>query len=138
VENTFARENLLDIAQQIFSTTELAELAKVPPEHQADRFFQYWTFKESYVKARGRGVSIPLQKLSFLLERNGFVDLEIAPELSDDPSRWQLWQIRPAPGYVLAICAERVQQLSPTILARRAASLDIEEVIPVHFRRISP
>ena len=138
VENTTARGNPLDVAEHVFAATELAALARLSPEHRLDRFFQYWTFKESYIKARGMGISIPLQKFSFQLERDGFVDLEIAPELCDDAKRWQFWQMRPASEHMLAICAERTGKSSPAILVRHAISLESEQVVPVRFCRTSP
>jgi 4'-phosphopantetheinyl transferase len=55
VENLRSLEGLVDIAKQVFATTELAELADLPAERQLDRFFQYWTLKEAYIKARGTG-----------------------------------------------------------------------------------
>ena len=137
VENISARDNPLDVAGQVFAAAELAELGRLPRERQLDRFFQYWTLKESYIKARGMGVSIPLQKFSFRLERDGLVDLEIAPELGDDPKRWEFWQMRPAHEHVLAVCAQRTQELSPAILVRHATSLESEQVVPVRFHRVS-
>lgn len=137
VENICARTNPIDAAKLVFSATELAALARLPAEQQLDRFFEYWTFKESYIKARGMGVSIPLTKFSIQLEQDGLVDLEIAPELHDDPSRWQFWQIRPERTYVLALCAERVPKLRPTISIRKMVSMDREENVPVQLSRVS-
>jgi 4'-phosphopantetheinyl transferase len=138
VENIFVRDNPLEVAGQVFAAAELAELGRLPRERRLDRFFQYWTFKESYIKARGMGVSIPLQKFSFRLERDGLVDLEIAPELGDDPKRWQFWQMRPAHEHVLAVCAERTRDTSPAIVVRHATSLDSEQLVPLGFHRVSP
>jgi 4'-phosphopantetheinyl transferase len=137
VENLCARMNPIDAAKQVFSATELAALAKLPAEQQLDRFFEYWTFKESYIKARGMGVSLPLDKFSIQLEQDGLVDLEIAPELHDDPSRWQLWQSRLGRTYLLALCAERVPRRSPAISIKKMVSMDHEEVVPVQFSRVS-
>lgn len=47
VENVRVRDIPMDIAERFFSPREAADLAKVPPKEQRDRFFQYWTFKES-------------------------------------------------------------------------------------------
>lgn len=51
--------------------------------------------------ARGMNVSIPLDKFSIQLELDALVDLDIAPELRNDPGRWQVWKIRPGFAYVL-------------------------------------
>jgi 4'-phosphopantetheinyl transferase len=137
VENLCARMNPIDAAKQVFSATERAALARLPAEQQLDRFFEYWTFKESYIKARRMGVSIPLDRFSIRLEQDGLVDLEIAPELHDDPGRWQFWQIRPGRAHVLALCAERVPNLPSAISIKKMVSMDREEVVPVQFSRIS-
>jgi 4'-phosphopantetheinyl transferase len=137
VENLCARVNPIDTAKHVFSVVELVTLAGLPAEQQLDRFFEYWTFKESYIKARGMGVSIPLDKFSIRLERDGLVDLEIAPELDDDASRWEFWQIRPSRTYVLALCAERVSKLSPTISIKTMVSMDREEIVSLQFNRVS-
>ena len=137
VENVCARMNPIDAANEVFSATELATLARLPAERQLDRFFEYWTFKESYIKARGMGVSIPLDKFSIHLEQDGLINLEIAPELYDDPGRWQFWQIRLERTYVLALCAERVPIEPSAISIRKMVSMDREENLPVQFSRVS-
>jgi 4'-phosphopantetheinyl transferase len=137
VENTDARDGLLNVAKQFFSTAELAELIGAPANCQRDRFFQYWTLKESYIKARGMGLSIPLEKFSFALAQTGTIGFEITPDLADDPDRWQFWQIRLAAECLIAICAERVGRESPAITARRLTYLDIEEIVAVRLDRLS-
>jgi 4'-phosphopantetheinyl transferase len=137
VENLSTRMTPIDTAKQVFSATERAALARLPVERQLERFFEYWTFKESYIKARKMGVSIPLDKFSIQLEQDGLIDLEIAPELHDDPRRWQFWQIRPDRTYVLALCAERVRSQSFAISLRQMVLPDREDVVPVQFSRVS-
>ena len=106
VEN-LGRRAPLDAAAHYFSATEAAALAQLPAHLQADRFFQYWTLKESYVKARGMGLSIPLDQFSFDLSTQGQVSLSIDSRLHDSPTRWNLWQLRPTPEHLVAVCAER-------------------------------
>lgn len=137
VESIRADRDLLDVAKQVFSPAEFEELFRLPAECQLDRFFQLWTLKESYIKARGMGVSIPLQKFGFRLDQNGTIDLEIAAELADDARRWQCWQFRPADGYLLALCAERSGQVSPAIIARRTASFDPDDTAGLQADRVS-
>src|SRR5262245_19420794 len=50
VENFHARAAAIDIADRYFAPQEAAALATVPQPEQQYRFFEYWTFKESYIK----------------------------------------------------------------------------------------
>ncbi|WKA26405.1 4'-phosphopantetheinyl transferase family protein [Bradyrhizobium roseum] len=136
VEKMCARTNPLETAHA-FSAMELDCLSRLPAEQRLDRFFEYWTFKESYIKARGMGVSIPLDKVSVRLDRDGLVDFEVAPELDDDPRRWQFWQFRPGRAHILALCAERVPNGLSAILIRRMVSIGREEDVPIQFSRAS-
>ncbi len=107
VENVVARRTSIDIADRFFSAVEVTELYRVPPDRQQDRFFEYWTFKESYIKARGMGLSLPLDRFSFEFPRQNAVRISIHPELGDQAERWSFWQCRPTADYLMAICAER-------------------------------
>lgn len=137
VEKICARISPIETAKQAFSAMELAGLSRLPAEQQLDRFFEYWTFKESYIKARGVGVSMPLDKFSIQLERDGLVDLEVAPELDDDPRRWQFWQFRPGRTHMLALCAERVPNGPTAISIRKMVSIGREEAVSIQFSRAS-
>jgi 4'-phosphopantetheinyl transferase len=69
-------------------------------------FFHCWTCKEAYIKARGEGLSLPLDRFQVVLILG-----EAAPLLSldGDPqeaSRWSLRKLTPAPGYVAALAVE--------------------------------
>jgi 4'-phosphopantetheinyl transferase len=76
-----------------FSTQEIEDLSKVPEDQQQQRFFDYWTLKESYIKARGLGLAIPLDKFSFLFEANQLSRFSVHPDLQDDAAGWQFWRI---------------------------------------------
>jgi malonyl CoA-acyl carrier protein transacylase len=136
VENARAREVSLDIARHYFAPDEVAALATVPEHGQQERFFEYWTFKESYIKARGMGLSLPLDKFSFHYPDERGVALSIHPELADDPSRWDLWQFRPEPGYLVAVCAERGPE-PPRVVIRRAVPLAGEQLCALAPSRVS-
>jgi 4'-phosphopantetheinyl transferase len=82
-----------------FSSQEIKNLAKVPEDQQRQRFFDYWTLKESYIKARGLGLAIPLDKFSFLFEANQLKGFSVHPDLQDDADCWQFWRIAIADQY---------------------------------------
>lgn len=112
VENVQAREVSTEIADHYFSPAEVAALHRVPLQQRQERFFEYWTFKESYIKARGMGLSIPLDRFSFDFPHEHGVRITVAPELGDTLP-WQFWQLRLAPRYLIAVCAERLQGAGP-------------------------
>ncbi len=129
VENVVTREVSIDIADRFFAPSEVAELSTVPPERQQDRFFEYWTFKESYIKARGMGLSIPLDQFSFHYPHEYAVGLAIEPKLGDDANRWSFWQYRPTADYLLAVCAERRDGAAPIVTIRKTIPTVMDEVV---------
>jgi 4'-phosphopantetheinyl transferase len=137
VENISTRSAPIDIAEHFFARTEAAELSRLPLDRQPDRFFEYWTFKESYIKARGMGLSIPLDQFSFEFPHQGGVRLAIEPELGDRTSRWCFWQFRPRPEYQLALCAERVDHEAPRLTIRRIVPTVLDEVLDLRVLRTS-
>jgi len=137
VENIATRSAPIDIADRFFARTETAELCRLPQERQTDRFFEYWTFKESYIKARGMGLSIPLDQFSFEFPHEGGVRLAIEPQLGDRASRWRFWQFRPRPEYQLALCAERVDHDPPRLTIRRIVPTVMDELLDLQLIRAS-
>jgi len=56
----------LDIADRFFSSTESDWLHSQPPSKAGPSFFACWTAKEAYIKARGIGLSMPLQAFTVI------------------------------------------------------------------------
>jgi 4'-phosphopantetheinyl transferase len=134
VENLAARKAPIDIADHYFAPEEVAALRGVPESRQQFRFYEYWTFKESYIKARSMGLSLPLDKFSFRFPGEDAVRLSIEPELADDAARWRLWQFQPRPEYLVALCAERVAA-RPSVTVRQIVPLVGERVLAPDFLR---
>jgi 4'-phosphopantetheinyl transferase len=116
VENFVARQAPIDVANHFFSPSEVAALLALDRTRRQRRFFEYWTLKESYIKARGMGLSLPLDKFAFDYPCERTVTLDIHPELDDDPGRWHLWQMQPAPEYLLALCIEKQAGITPRLV----------------------
>jgi 4'-phosphopantetheinyl transferase len=133
-EDVQTRRADLDIADRYFSADEVTQLRATPPELQQARFFEYWTLKESYIKARGLGLSLPLEQFGFDLAQPQRVRIRFHPPLRDEPSRWAFWLLRAGTDHYVAVCAERanrdVPQLSFTKIVplRDEAPLECEEL----------
>ena len=65
VESLSRKISVNNIARRYFSTSEYQSLKMLPPAAQRSRFFEYWTLKEAFVKATGRGLSQGLDTFSF-------------------------------------------------------------------------
>ena len=81
----------------MFAPAEVATLLHLDEEARRDRFFLYWTLKESYIKARGMGVSLPLTLISFARTDGDDVVLDLDPSLEDDASSWTFETFHPGP-----------------------------------------
>jgi len=106
VENTGRSNDVLAIAERYFSTQETSELFALPTEQQRGRFFDYWTLKESYIKAWGLGLAIPLADFSFAINdtvqvSNIIFDIKcditlgFATHREDEPQIWRSWLLYP-------------------------------------------
>lgn len=135
VENVHSTPVLLDLADRYFAPEELSALAALPRHLQQDRFFEYWTFKESYIKARGMGLSIPLDKFSFRYPHAHGVEIVIRPEMADNAERWRFWQLRPTNPYLIAVCAERGDLQAPQLTVRKVVPLASEELVAAELLR---
>lgn len=118
VENLVARNISPDIAASFFAPREAADVAGTPAAHIQDRLFEYWTLKESYIKARGMGLSLPLDKFTFHFPHARAVRIDIDPALDDHADRWSFWQFRPGADYLLALCAQKTAG-TPTVITTR-------------------
>ena len=78
-----------EIARCFFSAAEVDQLNRVPSHAQSHAFFESWTKREAYVKARGEG-----------LDQGG-----ASGDAASD-SRWSVYSIQPAPGYIGALVVE--------------------------------
>jgi len=122
-ENTHTRRVSIGLADSYFAAAEVSALHACPVERQHERFFEYWTLKESYIKARSMGLSIPLNEFSFAFEDDRVIRLKVEASLGDFAERWHFWQFRIANDYLIAICAERRGVSPPSVTLRKIVPL---------------
>lgn len=106
IERLQPMADLERIAAVAFSRTEQAKLSALTDKQQLIGFFNCWTRKEAYVKARGEGLSMPLDAFDVTLTP-GRPALLLANRL--DPCevfRWSLHSVSPADGYVGAVAVQ--------------------------------
>lgn len=91
VERVQPDGDLGSVARHFFSAREFTSLSALPVAARARGFFDCWTRKEAYTKARGEGVSFPLERFSV-----GFSSAaDAALEVEGEPSESSHWRVRP-------------------------------------------
>ncbi len=91
------------LAERFFSPVETGELLALPKELQLEAFFNCWTRKEAYVKARGEGLSLPLADFVVSLIPGAPARLLATLDTEEHASCWTLHDLPSMPGYVAAL-----------------------------------
>lgn len=96
------------IAARFLSPRDRDAIEQLPPDRQREGFLRCWTRKEAYMKARGDGISRPLDDFDVSLSPGA----ARAPRLTNvagDPNEAERWELAdvPAPrGFMAAIAVE--------------------------------
>lgn len=96
-----------DVAGRFFAPREVADLQSLPAEDQPRVFFDYWTLKEAYIKARGLGLALPLHHFAFVLSPPAAPSVTFDQALPDEPASWQFLQDWPTPAHRLGLAVRR-------------------------------
>lgn len=95
-----------DVANHFFSRAEVEQFREVPADSKTRSFFNCWTRKEAYIKARGEGLYCPLDQF----------DVSVGPELpamlldsrveAADAQRWSLSEIAAGDRYAATVAID--------------------------------
>jgi len=95
------------IAERFFSPREILTLQALPPTSQRRGFFLCWTRKEAYIKARGEGLSLPLDQFDVSLTPGEPAELLSTRPDPLEAGRWSLKDLTlETPGYRAALAVE--------------------------------
>ncbi|HEV8587653.1 MAG TPA: 4'-phosphopantetheinyl transferase superfamily protein [Pyrinomonadaceae bacterium] len=95
-----------EVAEHFFSVAELYTLSGLDPHQRTRAFFDCWTRKEAYVKARGEGLSMPLDVFDVSLAPDSPAALLRNRKDESETSRWILSDIELPADYVGALAIE--------------------------------
>jgi len=95
-----------ELARSHFSPSEYAALQALPPPLQAEAFYLCWSRKESYIKAKGKGLSIPLDQFDVSLVPGEPAALLGSREEVQATTHWSLHALEPAHTYAGALTVE--------------------------------
>jgi len=94
------------VAQQFFSQNEIRSLEKIDINKRSELFFQYWTRKEAFLKARGEGISFPMEQCDISLINGRVLSPVTAQDNNREVSRLYVQDLFPGNGYAAAIAIE--------------------------------
>ena len=108
VDLEYVREDLAgeQIAQRFFSPREIEMLKTVGTALRKEAFFNCWTRKEAYIKARGEGLSMPLDEFDVSLLPGEPAALLLNHKEPEEVRRWSMRSIPMPRGYVAAVVVE--------------------------------
>ncbi len=81
-------------------------LQTLSTEVQKKTFYQLWTLKESYVKALGKGLKIPLSSFAFEQQIDNQWQLHIPAQEDTAAKAWHFQCLDILPNYSMAICGQ--------------------------------
>jgi 4'-phosphopantetheinyl transferase len=104
------------IAEKFFSPREVSVLLRLSPHYRTQAFFNCWTRKEAYVKARGEGLSLALDKFDVSLAPGDPAALLYA---EGDPQAAKVWALKELTldgGYVGALAVRVQGEQNPALI----------------------
>ncbi|NQV52845.1 MAG: 4'-phosphopantetheinyl transferase superfamily protein [Flavobacteriales bacterium] len=111
---------LPDLEQMItknFTSSEI-KFINAKPAEKSQRFFRFWTVKESYLKAIGEGMRLPPDCLEFSIEESKIRLLSVKGVFEQED--WHFEEFSPAKNYVGTLTTMRpdltVEQMDVSIL----------------------
>src|SRR2546423_11925969 len=113
VEQVVAVPELEGIATRLFAPQEAAAILRLGGERRLRAFYNCWTRKEAYLKARGMGLASALDAVTVTVDdaRASILALEDA-----DRDAWSLAAVRPGPGLVGAVVVGGAPLLSGQVV----------------------
>jgi 4'-phosphopantetheinyl transferase len=91
------------VAKRFFSDREVSDLMKLREEERTLGFFNCWTRKEAYIKARGEGLSLPLDCFAVSLAPGSPPELLASRTDPLDVDQWQFCDVPVDEGYVASL-----------------------------------
>ena len=120
IEHTGRQIDCLDIAHSYFTREEYQELKSLSEPRRRIRFFEFWTQKEAYVKARGLGLHLALDEVNFASS-----DTAKGPPLifKKDSRYWQFRLLNPSVTHKAAVCIGAA--------SKREIRIDYKKTVPL-------
>ena len=106
-----------DLAQRFFSPSESSALQQLEETRRHAGFFACWTRKEAYIKAKGLGLSLPLDRFIVETDPDKPAALQASDYAPEDVAGFRMWDVRVADGYRAALAYRGAAAGPPVVRA---------------------
>ena len=109
------------LAEHFFAPEECQQVTQsIEPERKM-KMLEFWTLKESYIKAVGQGLSIELDSFAFRLATATQPAYLIRLDAQDsDRNAWSFWQGQPTENHLMALAFKSDHAQPIQVRAQRA------------------
>lgn len=90
VERIRFKPSLAKLSETLFNAKEQLDMSSLKGAEQQRRFFDYWTLKESFVKATGAGLREPLNEVGFIPGETA-ASIQYVSKHSCKNKNWHSW-----------------------------------------------
>lgn len=105
IEQRDRKLSVESLAAHIFTPGEAAAFRQVPETEQHTALLAAWTRKEAYIKALGRGFSLPLKSFSVAVPADNEPAVLHLQDATGTPHPWQFVPLGAHPDYLAALAA---------------------------------
>ena len=121
VENIQRQDMTQELAEQFFASEECQAVAQASEHERTIKMLEFWTLKESYIKAVGAGLSIELDSFAFkLATATQPATLMRLDGQDSDRDAWRFWQTQPTEHHLMALGLRLGPNKPLKVVARRA------------------
>ncbi len=110
---------IVGVSDVVFTPTERQRLFELPDGSRLRRAVELWTQKEAYMKARGLGMSLPVDRFEIVHDDAAPVRLRFFPPIEDAPDRWALRTLE-LEAHLVSLCVQVAGEPDVEIAIRRA------------------
>ena len=123
VEKVEHSPDLPAVAAEFLSLGERKTLEALPGPEWTARFFDYWTLKEAYAKARGLGLQLKLSEFEFHFGRDDTIRMACPSRMDHNWREWRFWCRRQSSSHVISV-AVRKDFEGPLEVVSRTVEID--------------
>lgn len=106
LEKVHNDDSLNTIAKRFFTPDEFERLILLPDALRPEAFFTCWTRKEAFIKARGEGLTIPLDQFAVTFSPDEIPGVTYNRYTPEESELWEMYHLEPDEGYVGALVVE--------------------------------